>query len=60
MTERNQTQNMRDINTQGDRGKREKRAFVIDRYPQRAKTLKKNGAGVMKINNLIWKTYWMR
>ena len=45
--------NMRDINTQGDRGKREKRAFVTDRYTQRAKTLKKNGAGVMKINNLI-------
>ena len=43
VTERNQTQTMRDINTQGDRDKREKQASVTDRCPQREKTLKKGG-----------------
>lgn len=55
VTERNQTQNMRDIDTQGDRDKREKRAFIIDRYPQREKTLKKSGVGIVNIKNLITK-----
>lgn len=53
VTERNQTQTMRDINTQGDRDKREKQASVTDRYPQREKTLKKNGVGIMNIKNVI-------
>lgn len=53
VTERNQTQTMRDINTQGDRDKREKQASVTDRCPQREKTLKRNGVGIMNIKNLI-------
>ena len=46
---------MRDINTQGDRDKRGKQAFTIDRYPQREKTLKKNGVGIVNIKNLLTK-----